>query len=256
MAALTFGLAVLALYMTALFAIATARRNNGTADIGYGIAYIALVSAVAFASVDVAPISRVYLLMVVIWGLRLALRIAAKNHGKPEDFRYKAWRDAWGKGFFVRSFLQVYMLQGLVVFVVALPVTLSFAYPSFGESSIFLYLGVLVWTVGYLFEAVGDAQLDTFVKDSANKGKIMMSGLWKYTRHPNYFGESLMWWGLALASISTTQLWPIALLSPVLITYLLRFVSGVPLLEKRWEGNPEWEAYKVKTPAMLPSLWR
>ncbi len=84
----------------------------------------------------------------------------------------------------------------------------------------------------------------------------MMSGLWKYTRHPNYFGESLMWWGLALASISTTQLWPIAILSPALITYLLRFVSGVPLLEKRWEGNPEWEAYKVKTPAMLPSLWR
>lgn len=254
MPALLLALGILALFMTVLFVIATVRKNNGIADIGYGCVFIVLVLSTLYITHNTQYQSVLLAALVLVWGARLATRIALKNHGKPEDFRYKAWRDAWGNWFLVRSFLQIYMLQGAIVFIIALPVTLSIAYPAVSIYTTFVFVGVLVWCIGFFFETVGDYQLDRFIKDPANKGKIMMSGLWYYTRHPNYFGESLMWWGLWIACIGTTDMWPIAIASPILITYLLRYVSGVPMLEKRWEGNPTWEAYKAKTPAMIPSI--
>jgi steroid 5-alpha reductase family enzyme len=252
MAALLFGLFFLLIYMSGLFVVAFIRKNNGTADIGYGIAFIVLIAAVTFASAPVTLQVLVLATLPLIWGLRLATRIFYKNLGKPEDFRYKAWREAWGKTFFVRSFLQVYMLQGLVVFFVALPVTLSLAYPIATVDLRFMVVGILLWLVGFFFEVVGDSQLDTFIKNPANKGKIMTIGLWKYSRHPNYFGESVMWWGIALASFGLTILPFLGLIGPTLITFLLLKVSGVPLLEKHFEGNPEWEVYKARTSVFFP----
>ena len=105
--------------------------------------------------------------------------------------------------------------------------------------------------VGFFFEVLGDKQLDTFIKDPNKKSTIMQTGLWKYTRHPNYFGESTMWWGLALiALIGSSSI--LVVLSPILITYLLLFVSGIPMLEKKWDGIPEWEVYKKKTSTFFP----
>lgn len=112
--------------------------------------------------------------------------------------------------------------------------------------------GFVLWLIGFFFETVGDAQLDAFIKNPENKGKIMMSGLWKYSRHPNYFGESTMWWGIALMSLGLSALPLYGFVSPLLITYLLLYVSGVPMLERRWEGNPEWEAYKARTSVIVP----
>lgn len=239
-------------YMSTLFVISLLRRDNGTADIGYGPAFVVLIASVALASTVVYPLALLLLALVVVWASRLALRIFAKNKGKPEDFRYASWRKEWGDTFFIRSFLQVYMLQGLVIFIVALPVTLALALPSPMTLPWLVAGGVLLWCIGFFFEAVGDAQLDAFLKNPTNKGKIMQSGLWKYSRHPNYFGESLMWWGLAVAAMGLTTLPWMVVFSPLLITFLLLKVSGIPMLEKKWEGNPEWEAYKRRTSAFIP----
>jgi steroid 5-alpha reductase family enzyme len=252
--ALAYGFAALLFFMSALFVVSLIRRDNGTADIGYGIAYIVLVATVALTAHSVSGYALLLCGLAAVWALRLAVRIGRKNIGKPEDFRYKQWRDSWGETFVVRSFLQVYVLQGLVVFGVALPLTLSLAYPSEGVSIPLFAFGVLLWCAGFFFEAVGDYQLDQFIKKPGNKGKIMTEGLWRYSRHPNYFGESTMWWGLAIAASSLTTLPALVFFSPLLITYLLLFVSGIPMLEKRWEGNAEWEAYKARTSAFIPLL--
>lgn len=252
MSVLIPALGVLLMFMSVLFLIALAAKNNGIADVGYGIAFIVLIVAALILASPASVYALLLSLLPAIWGLRLASRIYHKNAGKPEDFRYKAWRDAWGKSFVLRSFLQVFMLQGLVVFVVALPVTLAIAYPAAVMHPVYVWLGVALWAIGFFFEAKGDAELDSFLGNPANKGKIMTLGLWKYSRHPNYFGESLMWWGIALASFGISALPLLGFVGPLLIMFLLLKVSGVPLLEKRFEGNPEWEAYKKRTSVFIP----
>ncbi len=249
---LLFGLAALGIYMSFLFVCALIGKNNGIADVGYGVAFMVLVATVWWCAPNVSEYALILAALPFIWGVRLAFRIGRKNWGKPEDFRYRAWREAWGRTFVVRSFLQIYMLQGLVVFVVALPVTLALVFPALIVNPQIFFLGIGLWIVGFLFESVADLQLDRFIRNPENKGKIMMSGLWRYSRHPNYFGESMMWWGIAIAASGISALPLLGFVSPLLITYLLLFVSGVPLLEKRWEGNPEWDAYKARTSVFIP----
>lgn len=258
---LLVALFALALYMCMAFVISLIRKDNGTADVAYGWGFV-LVAWVTYALGVQSATGLLVSFLATVWAARLSIHIYLRNRGKPEDFRYKAWRDAWGKTFVVRSFLQVYMLQGLVIFVVALPLSLLniYADSSFatGIASSLVALGLVAWLVGFYFEAVGDYQLARFMRNPENKGKIMDQGLWKYTRHPNYFGESVMWWGIALASAATLSATGNVLLmiapfaGPVLITYLLLKVSGVPMLEARFAGNPLWEEYKRKTSVFIP----
>ncbi len=247
---LVFG--VLVMYMTALYVLSMVLKNNGVADIGYGVACMLVVGTALYLAPPTTVWGIVLGTLPFLWGTRLALRIFRKNYGKPEDFRYKAWREAWGTTFWWRSYVQVYLLQGTVIFIVALPVVTTVLYPSATPQVWLATLGLIVWIVGFFFEVVGDAQLDRFIGNPENKGKIMMSGLWKYSRHPNYFGESTMWIGVALMSAGLSAYPLVGFLSPVLITYLLLFVSGVPLLERRWEGNREWEEYKARTSVFVP----
>jgi steroid 5-alpha reductase family enzyme len=242
------------IYMCGAFILALVHKNNGIADILYGGAFI-VVAWVSYILGEHSITGDLLTILVTIWGSRLMVRIYRRNHDKPEDFRYKVWRDTWGKTFYIRSFFQIYMLQGSIAYIVALPVVLGNIFP--GMFTMYVFSGVVLWAVGFVCEAVGDSQLDVFMQNPENKGHIMQSGLWKYTRHPNYFGESLMWWSLALVSFAA--IFPvigsvafIVWASPLLITSLLLFVSGVPLLEKRFEGNIEWEAYKAKTSMFIP----
>jgi steroid 5-alpha reductase family enzyme len=155
-----------------------------------------------------------------------------------------------GKAYFlVRSHLQIFVLQGIVISIVLLPFTMSLL--GQGVSPSLLSIGAIVWLVGFFFETVGDYQLDRFIRrKNEHSGTIMKRGLWKYTRHPNYFGEATMWWGLALIGYgASASLW--VFLSPILITYLLVKVSGIPMLEAKWSGD-EWEDYKRKTSAFIP----
>lgn len=251
MTVLLIGLSALALYMCGLFGVSVLLKNNGVADVGYGIAFMVLIATV-LAQVDALALTMLLASLPFIWGTRLAVRIYRKNRGKPEDFRYRAWRESWGSYVLVRGFFQIYMLQGSIAFLIALPVTLTLVFPASSIVLPLVYGGIFLWFVGFFFEVVGDAQLDRFLRAPENKGRIMTRGLWHYSRHPNYFGESLMWWGLAIAASGLCAVPLIGFISPLLITFLLLKVSGVPMLEKRWEGNPAWEAYKAKTSVFIP----
>jgi steroid 5-alpha reductase family enzyme len=181
-----------------------------------------------------------------------------KNRGKKEDFRYAAWRAEWMKKgniyTAVRSYIQVFLLQGIIIFIVVLPGILGNT-PQNNTMQWYNWAGVVLWIIGFIFESVGDAQLDRFLKrkkEGIEKAGIMKVGLWKYTRHPNYFGESLMWWGLAFICLFGVPYSVLVFVSPILITHLLLNVSGIPMLEAKWVGNPEWEEYKAKTSAFIP----
>ncbi len=238
--------------MSVLFVIALITKNNAVADVGYGGAFMVLTATAVLSTQEHSWYVLLLSCLPFVWGTRLALRIYLKNKGKPEDFRYRAWRESWGKTFIVRSYLQIYILQGIIAFAVALPILLAIVYPAAATHTPIFLIGIALWLMGFIFETTADFQLDTFIKNPENKGKIMMSGLWQYSRHPNYFGESLMWWGIAVAAFGISAVPSIGFVSPILITFLLLFVSGVPLLEKRWVGNPEWEAYKARTSVFFP----
>ncbi|MBA3788812.1 DUF1295 domain-containing protein [Patescibacteria group bacterium] len=258
---LLIALSCLFLYMCFAFIISLIRKDNGTADIAYGWGFV-LVACVTYILGTQSFHGFLVTGLATIWAARLSIRIYLRNRGKPEDFRYRTWREEWGKTFVLRSFLQVYMLQGLVIFLVVLPVSLVNLYSGpivLGSiPDLIALLGLLIWIKGFFFETVGDWQLTRFMRDPANKGKIMDKGLWHYTRHPNYYGESLMWWGIALISFGTLLVTGNVLLAllpfigPILITFLLLKVSGVPMLETHFAGNPAWEAYKAKTSVFLP----
>jgi len=237
-------------YMTSWFLISLIKKRNDTADVAWGLGFVTLAWVSLFFSG--VPTLRGFLvtLLVTIWGIRLALHIYKRNRGKPEDYRYLAWRKEWGKWFFIRSYLQIYLLQGIFLFLIVLPVL--FINRGIGESlGLYDLVGIIVWITGFYFESTGDAQLAKFIRDPSNKGKTMQSGLWRYSRHPNYFGEVTQWWGIFIVAISGPgALFTIA--GPLTITVLILFVSGVPMLEKKYAGRPDFEAYKKRTSAFFP----
>jgi steroid 5-alpha reductase family enzyme len=255
---LPYGIAIVFAIGLIGFLLSLWRKDNGIADVLYGWHFIMLAVVAELVSFSLASFfggnpaySLILTTLVLCWGLRLSWRIYRKNRGKPKDFRYAAWRAEW-KWFKTRSLFQIYLLQGLIALVIAMPVALTIMLTPV-KMNLPLALGIVIWLVGFIFEAVGDMQLDRFIKDPANKGKLMMSGLWSYSRHPNYFGESLAWWGLWVASLGVTgEIWYLTLISPLLITFLLLKVSGVPLLEARMSRHSDWAEYAKKTPVLVP----
>lgn len=249
---LLLSIALILLLQTAFFIVSLVLKNNSYADVSWGIGFI-LVALLSFIISDIDTTRRALVTaLVIVWGVRLSLRIFLKNYGKPEDFRYARWRESWGGSFIVRSFFQIYLLQGALLLIVSLPVILVNVYGD-GNLKFLDLMGLGIWTLGFLFESIGDFQLDRFVKNPQNVGKIMRYGLWQYSRHPNYFGESLQWFGIALIALSVSYGF-IGLISPLLITFLLLKVSGIPMMERRFEGNPEFEDYKLRTRAFVPGL--
>lgn len=230
------------------YLIAVAIRNNGIVDIAWGLGFI----LIAWSLYDpTSPSSILITLLTTIWGLRLALHITNRNWGRGEDFRYAQWRKDWGKGWVIRSFFQIYLLQWVLMQIVATPIYFS----SFSSVSSTFYniIGVAIWLIGFFYEAVGDYQLTVFKKRKANKGKLMTTGLWSTTRHPNYFGEATLWWGIALIAYGSTND-ILVFLGPLMIDFLLLYVSGIPMLEKKYLGRKDWEKYASKTPAFFPKF--
>ncbi len=234
-------------YMTSWFLIGLVLKRNDIADIAWGIGFIVIAWG-AWAIGGYSTSSVLVNILVTVWGARLAFHIFLRNSKKGEDYRYLEWRKTW-KYFIARSYLQIYMLQGFFMFLISLPI-IAINTTALFSLSLQSFLGVLVWLIGFYFEVVGDAQLKEFISKPENKGKLMTSGLWQYTRHPNYFGEALQWWGIWLIAVTTGN--PFVVISPITITVLLRYVSGVPLLEKKYEGRPDWEEYKRKTSVFVP----
>lgn len=246
-----FAAIFLFLLMTAAFMVAMLVKDNSIVDVVYGTAFV--MAGWATFAVHAQGHPRQYLLLglVSVWGIRLATHIFMRKRGEEgEDFRYRQWRQEWGNTFVWRSYLQIFMLQGAVVYLVLMPLLLVIHAPG-AALGLLDGLGVLIWVLGLAFEAVGDWQLLQFKKDPANKGHVIQSGLWRYTRHPNYFGEATLWWGVFLVALDTPLgMWAVA--SPLVIDFLLLKVSGIPMLEAKYAGNVEFEAYKRRTNAFFP----
>lgn len=236
-------------YMCVWFVIAVLKKRNDVADTAWGLGFVVLAWA-CFALGERSSLALLVNGLVSIWGLRLAYHIHKRNHSKPEDARYQQWREQW-KWFYTRSFFQVFVLQGTLLWLIALPIIVVNQHYFYNWILDVSWIGVLVWVIGFMFESIGDSQLKRFIANPANKGKLMTSGLWKYSRHPNYFGEITQWWGIFMVAYSVYGAW-FLVVSPLVITGLICFVSGIPMTEKRYVGRPDWEEYKRRTSALIP----
>jgi steroid 5-alpha reductase family enzyme len=247
---------LVAVAMAALWLLSLALKNAGIVDIFWGLGFV-LLSAVYFVAADGFSGRKLLVLaLVAVWGLRLSGYILWRNRGKGEDYRYAGWRDRAGDRFWWTSLLQVFLLQGLLMWVISMPVLAAQSADEPDSLTAVDFLGTAVWAVGFFFEAVGDWQLARFKAEPANRGKVMRSGVWRYTRHPNYFGDATQWWGLYLIAAGAADgYW--TLFSPLLMTVLLLRVSGVALLERaQVETKPQYREYIESTSAFVPWLPR
>ncbi|MBV6474064.1 MAG: hypothetical protein JPMHGGIA_02366 [Saprospiraceae bacterium] len=237
-------------YMNLWYVVSLIQKRNDVADVAWGPGFALLAWTACLVSPETGDRGLLVAILVSIWGFRLAWHIHSRNRDKPEDYRYRAWRQNWGKWFFVRSYFQVFILQGFLLLIISTPIMIVNRYAG-PDTGFWDVLGVAVWFVGFYFEVVGDAQLLRFVKDPANRGKLMTSGLWAYTRHPNYFGEVTLWWGLWLITVPVPLGW-LGVIGPVVISLLILYVSGIPMLEKKMAEKPEFEHYKRTVSAFFP----
>ena len=243
--------AVLAL-TTALWALSVAVRDTSIVDVFWGAGFVVIAWVTWAAAGHGTPRALLLAALTTVWGLRLTLHLARRNLGKGEDFRYRAMRARQGDRWPVRSLWAVFWSQGLLMWIVALPVQAG-QVDATPHALIWLdVLGAVVWLTGFLFETIGDAQLARFKADPASKGQVMDRGLWRYTRHPNYFGDACVWWGIALVA-AETGIGAIGIVGAVVMTVLLVRVSGVPLLEKSMaKRRPGYADYVARTSSFIP----
>lgn len=240
------------IFFNLFYVISILRDDLGTIDTAWGLSFfIILLSGFEdFTQLNWRQVALV--IMVGLWALRLSGYIFYRNLkiGK-EDYRYEEMRNSWGDSFKVKAYFRVFMLQGVLSIVIGYPLYII----SQKQASALTYLdilGISLWCYGFLVESIADYQKDRFKSNSINKGKIIMSGLWKYSRHPNYYGEAVLWWGIFLFLCSSINFY-IIMISPIVLTFLLLKVSGVTLLEQKYKDHPDFEVYKKTTNAFI--LW-
>lgn len=244
--------AFVAAYMVSFWIASLIKRNASIVDIGWGPGFAGIALIAAAVGDGWAGRRLLLLALTALWGLRLGAYLFWRNHGQPEDYRYVAMRRHHGERFPWVSLYTVFALQGAIMWVVSLPVQVAAAAPVPAHWTLLDGLGALLWCLGFFFEAVGDAQLARFKADSANRGKVMDRGLWRYTRHPNYFGDFCVWWGLYLVALSAPGTWWTAV-GPALMAFMLMRVSGVPMLERSIaKRRPDYEEYARRTSSFFP----
>lgn len=249
--ALATAAVTIAVLMVGTWLVSLAVKNASIVDIVWGLGFVFVAWTVCFRVDGLAARQNLLVAMTTVWGLRLSGYLFWRNHGKGEDFRYRAMRKHWGSRFPMVSLVTVFGLQGVLMFIVSLGVQLGQG-PTSPALGWLAGVGIAVWATGLFFEVVGDAQLARFKADPANSGQVMTRGLWKYTRHPNYFGDACVWWGIALVAAETTVgRW--GLIGAVVMSILLRRVSGVVLLEKSLsKRKPGYAEYVARTSAFIP----
>jgi len=225
------------------------RRDAGVADVAWGLWFVGLVWWFRARGTQPAWFHLMSAGMVSVWGLRLALHIAARGRGQAEDRRYAAMRAGHGRRFWWVSLGTVFWLQATLALVLALPL---WAVQAAGRiAPVPFALGSLLWVFGFVMEVVADWQLQRFRSRPDTALRVLDGGLWRYSRHPNYFGEAMLWWGYGLMAVAAGAWW--TLFAPALMTWLLLRVSGVTLLEKTMAGRrPDYERYVRRTSAFLP----
>lgn len=245
-------LIVIMIMMSILWIISIIIRNVSIVDIFWGAGFV-LTNVFYFLNTEGFPTRKIILLVLVsLWGLRLSSYIAWRNHGKGEDFRYREFRKNYGeKRYWWISYFQTFLLQGVLMWLISAPLLGAQFYGHEKGLAIADYAGIIFWIIGFVFESGGDYQLAMFKSRAENKGKVLDSGFWRYTRHPNYFGDSSVWWGFGLISIGAGGFLPAA--GSLLMTALIIKVSGVALLEKSLvDKKPEYREYIRKTSSFIP----
>lgn len=228
-------------------------KNNVTiADSLWGIGFV-LIAWITFFNAEGFIYRKILITtLVTLWGLRLFIHITKRNRGKGEDPRYTEWRKEYGENFKYVSLFKVFLVQALFLWIIALSIQVGMLSGTPGHLTLFDFLGLAIWSGGFLIESCADYQLSSFLKKPENRGKIMNRKLWRYSRHPNYFGESAMWWGIFVIALSVPYGF-ITIISPVVITYTLLRITGVTLMEKTIFGdNPEYKDYVRRTSSFIP----
>lgn len=247
------GYGVIMFWMTFVWIISLIIKDSSIVDIIWGTTFV-IAGFTYFALAKDGYETRKLLIVIptTLWGIRLSIYLGYRNIGKGEDFRYQRWRKNHGASYWWVSFFRVYLLQGTIAWIVSVPLLQAQFHDTPDYVTVLDILGVIVWGVGFLFEAIGDWQLMRFKANPENKGKVLNTGLWRYTRHPNYFGNSAMWWGIFLIALSTPGGF-LTIISPAIMTYFLVRISGVAMLERSLKKNkPEYAEYIKNTSAFIP----
>lgn len=246
--AATYVLTALIVFFSFVFIICWVKNRFDLIDIAWGVAFV-LAAVVSLFFGRPGALQYIVTSLVVLWAIRLVIAIALRLLHSKEDSRYTEMRQKWGKYTIVNMYTRVFLVQAVLATIISLSVV--FINTSVSVINLLLVVGLALWAIGFLFETIGDWQLRRFLSDPANKGKLMTGGLWRYTRHPNYFGEATQWWGIFVIALSVPYGW-VTIIAPATITFLLLFVSGVPLTEKHFENKPGWTEYKRRTSSFLP----
>jgi steroid 5-alpha reductase family enzyme len=246
------GFLIIWAFVTIIWALSVFMKNASIVDIFWGFSFVMIATFYFSVTPDFSTRKIITMGLVAIWGLRLSIYIFWRNLGKPEDYRYQEFRKKYGeKRYWWFSYFQVFLLQGFLVWLISAPLLAINYYATENPFGAIDVLGILVWLIGFTFEAGGDWQLARFKANPENKGKLLSSGFWKYTRHPNYFGDAAVWWGFAILCIAAGSFVP--LLSSLLMTWLIIKVSGVSMLERTLKNTkPGFEDYIDKTSAFIP----
>ncbi len=235
--------------MICAFLVSLVTRTNTVVDIFWGLGFIMLAWYSLITTGLYLPRHILVTTLVSLWGLRLSAYIFYRNWGKGEDPRYAELARHWGTQFYFQSFLRVFMLQGVLLWLISLSLITILSSATAGSFSFFDFVAVLLWCIGFAFEVIGDWQLQRFLLDPLHKGRIMDRGLWRLTRHPNYFGEIVMWWSLWLLALPVGYA-ALTLLSPLTITAIIILFS-LPITENHLAVNPEYEAYRKRTRTLI-----
>ena len=237
--------------MTIGYLVAWRKRRVDVVDVCWGITIMAVAAASLLLAPEPTLALYIAIVLIGVWGARLSLHIARRFVSTAvQDERYTMLMNKWpASNLWLQIYVRIFVAQSLLACVVALPVIViaesaSFSYP-------WLAVGTGLWLIGFAFESIADAQLAAFVTDHRNRGKLMKSGLWRYSRHPNYFGEIIMWWGIA-AIAAMSPLWLVAVIGATTISALICFVSGVPLAEARTAQRFGWHQYRRSTSVLVP----
>lgn len=238
--------------VTILWVVSVIIKNVSIIDLFWGLGFVIVNAFYFFISNDYSVRKILLFILVTIWGLRLSIYLAWRNIGKGEDFRYQEFRRNYGpKRYWWVSYFQTFLLQGALIMIVSLPLLGANLGTQSGSLIWLDYLALFVWIVGFSFEAGSDCQLTKFKQNLNNKGKVLNTGFWKYTRHPNYFGDSAVWWAYALFSIAAGSYWQA--IGAVFMTLLIIKVSGITLLEKSLNNTkPQYREYIQKTSSFFP----
>lgn len=247
-----YNLTAVALLMSAGWIYSIIKNNVTIADSLWGLCFILITWLTWFQSDGWFYRKTVIAILVTLWGVRLFIHITKRNIGKGEDPRYTEWRKQYGDNFRIVSLFKVFLVQALFSWIIAFSMQAGQLSASPEFITIFDIAGIVIWITGFLIESSADRQLARFLAQPANKGKVMKQGLWRYSRHPNYFGESSMWWGIFVISLSVPWGWA-TVISPIVITWTLLRITGVTLMEETIFGsNPEYKEYVNKTSSFIP----